>query len=132
MSISISMVKPIKSISESEVEHLIERRIDKIYVQREEVLSGKATCQAYKAVCDQGNLKPPISLNNNDKVHVYVRTDKQDVPTIALIRNGMLIARHDSMLSSDLATLRKQDFEPFTVVIDVDQAGANRKAIAVS
>jgi hypothetical protein len=38
---------------------------------------------------------------------------------IVLIRNGMLIARHDKMLANEINSLRKnEDFEPFSVVIN--------------
>jgi len=40
-----------------------------------------------------------------------------------LVRNGMLIARHDSMLSPNMDSLRKNtDYEPFFAVIDIDKS----------
>ena len=109
-----------KPIDISAVESIIEEKKDSRRAMGENILSGKATYHALKAVID-GDQKE-IILSNSDKVHVCVRTDKDADPAIVLIRNGMLIARHDSMLSSDMNALRKAtNFEPFTAVIDVDK-----------
>ena len=110
-----------KLLNLSKIESIIETKKDKKNARGETILSGKATFHALKAVTD-GEQKT-ITLGKSDKVHVYIQPDDKEAdPTIALIRNGMLIARHDSMLSRDMEGLRKtSDFKPFTVVIDIDQ-----------
>jgi len=111
--------KPMKSIGQTEVEALIASRKDGKRAMGENILSGKAVHQAWDAV----NEKPTkVKLSNGDLVYVYIKTVGDSTPTITLIRNGMLIARHDTMLSDDMNNLRKnEDVEPFTAVIDVYQ-----------
>lgn len=110
---------PVKTISESEVESLIASRKERKRAMRENILPGKAVYQAWNAVKEE---QTKIDLSNGEKVYVCIKTDSDSIPTITLIRNGMLIARHDSMLSDDMNSLRKsENVEPFTAVIDVAQ-----------
>ncbi|MDD9875242.1 MAG: hypothetical protein OXU22_06885 [Gammaproteobacteria bacterium] len=113
--------QPSKSIRESEVESLIASRKEGKRAMRENILSGKAVYQALDAVVGKENQKQ-IKLRNGELVYVCIKTDSDSIPTITLIRNGMLIARHDTMLSDDMNNLRKnENVEAFTAVIDVDQ-----------
>jgi len=113
--------QPVKSISENEVESLIASRKEGKRAMGENILSGKAVHQAWHAVCGAENQKQ-IRLGNGESVYVCIKTDRDSVRTITLIRNGMLIARHDTMLSDDMNSLRKdENIEAFTAVIDVDQ-----------
>ena len=113
--------QPVKSISESEVESLIALRKEGKRAMGENILSGKAVHQAWHAVFGAENQKQ-IRLSNDESVYVCIKTDRDSIPTITLIRNGMLIARHDTMLSDDMNNLRKnENIEAFTAVIDVDQ-----------
>ncbi len=106
-----------KCIDIDEVESIIKSKKDVKRARGENILSGKSVYQALQAVLTD---QQEITLSNSDKVHVYIKTDKETDSAIVLIRNGMLIARHDSMLSRDMDGLRKtSDFEPFTAVIDV-------------
>lgn len=106
-----------KFINIDEVESIIKSKKDVKRARGENILSGKSVYQALQAVLTD---QQEITLSNSDKVHVCIKTDKETDPAIVLIRNGMLIARHDSMLSRDMDGLRKtSDFEPFTAVIDV-------------
>jgi len=110
---------PVKIISESEVESLIASRKEGKRAMGENILPGKAVYQAWNAVKEA---QTKIELSNGEKVYVCIKTDSDSIPTITLIRNGMLIARHDSMLSDDMNSLRKsENVEPFTAVIDVAQ-----------
>ena len=107
-----------KYIDIDEAQSIIKSKKEVRRAKGENILSGKAVYQALQAVVTGD--QPEITLSNSDKVHVCVKTDKETDPAIVLIRNGMLIARHDSMLSRDMEGLRKtSDFEPFTAVIDV-------------
>ena len=109
-----------KFIDINETEFLIENQKDGRNATGERILSGKMVHQALRAV--MVGKKRMISLSNSDKVHVDIQTDRESDPAIVLIRNGMLIARHDSMLSRDMNGLRQTpDFEPFTAVIDINQ-----------
>ena len=109
-------------ISDKEVEQLIACKKDNQRAKGENILSGKAVYQAWQAVKEN---QKTIELSNSDKVHVCIKSDKNANSVIVLIRNGMVVARHDSMLSKDIDGLRKDpDFQPFTVVIDVDKHDA--------
>jgi len=111
--------RPVKSIGQAEVEALIASRKERKRAMGENILSGKAVHQAWDAVKEK---QKEIDLSNGEKVYVCIKTAGDSTPTITLIRNGMLIARHDTMLSDDMNNLRKnEDVEPFTAVIDVDQ-----------
>ena len=109
-----------KFIDMDKTESIIENKKDGKNAKRESILSGKMVHQALQAVM-YGD-KRIISLSNSDKVQVDIKTDRESDPAIVLIRNGMLIARHNTMLSRDMNGLRKtSDFEPFTAVIDINQ-----------
>ena len=120
-----------KEISYDEVERLIEGRKEEQRKKGENILSGKAVYQAWQAVV-KGHVANSndqeikiIKLKNFDKVHVFIKNDSNTNSTVVLVRNGMVIARHDSMLSRDIDQLRKDpSFQPFTAVIDVDQEDA--------
>jgi len=116
--------QPVKPIGLTEVESLIASRMEGKVARGENILSGKAVHQALEAVVGKENQKQ-IRLSNGESVYVCIKTDSDSVRTITLIRNGMLIARHNSMLSNDMENLRKnENVEPFTAVIDVDQGDA--------
>ena len=113
-----------KTIENDAVASLLANKKENQRATGESILSGKAVYQAWQTVMDAGSQKE-INLANNDKVHVYIKNDIEANSTIVLIRNGMVIARHDSMLSNDMDWLRKDSrFESFTAVIDVDQHSA--------
>ena len=113
-----------KEISDSEVDQLISGNKDGRRRTGDDILSGKAVHQAWQAVKEAGTLKK-IELSNADKVHVCIKSDPAADSVVVLIRNGMVIARHDSMLSKHMDTLRKNtDFVPFTLIIDVDDDDA--------
>ena len=110
-------------INDEKVKCLIENQKDVKRAMGENILSGQAVHQAWQAVMANGQKN--VTLKNGDNVHLYIKTNSESDSTIALIRNGMLIARHDSMLSNDMKGLRKNpNFENFTAVIDVDQEDA--------
>ena len=85
------------------------------------ILSGQAVWQSYLAVKEKDFLKK-IRLENGDVVHVYVKSTPDIVESsVALIRSNMLVARHDSMISTEFDSLRKNwEYSPFALVIDVD------------
>lgn len=113
-----------KEISDDVVNHLIESRKNNLRKRGDDILSGKAVHQAWLAVKEDGT-QHDIILANKDKVHVCIKSDSDVDSAIILVRNGMVIARHDCMLSSDMNNLRKDTgFEPFTAVIDVDDRNA--------
>ena len=124
LSVTVHQDGDTKEISDDAVNRLIESRKDKLRKQGDDILSGKAVHQAWQAVKDDGT-QHDITLTNGDKVHVCIKSDSDVDSTIVLIRNGMVIARHDCMLSSHMNDLRKNtSFEPFTTVIDVDDQSA--------
>lgn len=108
------------SIEKNDIERLLSQQQDKANRTGDSVLSGQAVYQAWLSVKDGG--QENITLDNEDKVCVHINNKIDSNSTIALIRNGMLIARHDKMLSTHLENLRKNDgFEPFSIVINVDE-----------
>ena len=111
-----------REISDDAVEQLIAARKSNKRAQGENILSGSAVYQAWQAVKEK---QSTILLSNNDKLHVCIKNDSDADSVIVLIRNGMVVARHDSMLSTDIDGLRKdQSFQPFTAVVDVDKQDA--------
>lgn len=106
-----------------EVERLIASKKDQKIRKKENILSGKSVYQAWQAVPSTNLKKIPIS--NGEKIHVYIKNDETSDSVIVLVRNGMVVARHDSMLSPHIKQLRKNsDYEPFTAVIAVDSQNA--------
>lgn len=113
-----------KAISTDEVERLIALKETNQRAITGSVLSGKSVHQAWRAVKENDTQKT-IELSNSDVVYVCIQSDQHASPAIILVRNGMVIARHDHMLSDHMNDLRKNpDFMPFTAVIDVDQEKA--------
>lgn len=113
-----------KAISYDEVDRLVASKKDFRRARGESILSGKTVYQAWQTV-KENNTQKIIELSNSDRVYVYIKSDRNSDPAIVLIRNGMVIARHDSMLSPDMDALRKNpSLEPFTAVIDVDKQDA--------
>ena len=113
-----------KAISYDEVDRLVASKKDFKRARGESILSGKTVYQAWQTV-KENNTQRIIELSNSDRVYVCIKSDRNSNPAIVLIRNGMVIARHDSMLSPDMDALRKNpSLEPFTAVIDVDKQDA--------
>ena len=113
-----------KSITDDKVENLIAQHKENKRARGENILSGEAVYQAWRTIIEK-DTQNQIKLSNGEKVEVYIKSDRQYNSAIVLIRSGMVIARHDSMLSTHMDRLRKNtDFEPFTAVIDVDKDNA--------
>jgi len=108
------------SIDESNIDELLERSQGNKRALDGSVLCGSDTYQVWLAVKnDKG--KKIIILDNGDKVFVHIRNNIETNSVIALIRNGMLISRHDKILSNEINNLRKDEsFEPFSVIINID------------
>ncbi|MDD9860022.1 MAG: hypothetical protein OXU40_06195 [Nitrospira sp.] len=113
-----------RTISDDDVERLITDKKDNKRATGGRILSGEAVKRAWEAVGGTDTRKT-IKLKNSETVHVFITNDDYPKSVIILVRNGMVIARHDNMLSSDLYGLRQaSEFKPFTAVIDVDRAYA--------
>lgn len=126
LTIKIHKENNIVLIDDAKVEKILksEKSRKRVNHKNGEVLSGKAVWQAWLTVQEEGN-RHIIKLDNNDDVYVYIKTGNDMVSTVALIRNDMLVARHDSMITPCMNNLRQNsDFEPFTIVIDVNQESA--------
>ena len=123
LSITIHKNGSSETISIAEMEKLIDRHKTEKNRKGNNILSGKAVYQALHAVLDQGTQKTiPI---DSEEVHVYIKTDPDFNSVIVLVRNGMVVARHDSMLSTAINDLRGgSKFESFAAVIDVSSQSA--------
>ncbi len=109
------------SIDKSDIERLLEKQQDSKRATDDSILSEQDVYQSWIAVKDD-DCKKEIELNNGEKVCVHIKNNIDSASVIVLIRNGMLIARHDNMLSNDINNLRKnEDFEPFSIVINVEK-----------
>jgi hypothetical protein len=118
LEVNIHQNNELTKIDDEKLENLLSSKKDKS-TARDAILSGKNTYQAYQAVQKSPN---QIKLRNKDTVHIYNANKIESSSCICLVRNGMLIARHDNMLSTHISNLRKnEDFESFIVVIDVDK-----------
>jgi hypothetical protein len=110
-----------KSIDKNDIDGLLEKNKDNKRAMDNNILCGSDVYQAWLAVKDDEH-KSKIDLDNGDEVCVYIRNNIETNSVIVLIRNGMLIARHDKMLVNEINSLRKnEDFEPFSMVINVDE-----------
>ena len=119
LSITIHKNGDSKKISYDEMERLAAKHKTEKNRKGDSILSGKAVYQALYTVRGQSTQKV-ITLTNSEEVHVCIKTDPDFDSAIVLVRNGMVVARHDSMLSTAIEGLRKNSkFEPFTAVIDV-------------
>lgn len=108
-------------IEKIDIDRLLEAQQDGKIATGDSILSGQAIYQAWLAVKDD-NYRKEITLNNGEKVCIHIKNNTDSASVIVLIRNGMLIARHDNMLSASINNLRKnEDFEPFSIVINVDE-----------
>ncbi len=110
-----------ESIDKSDIEKLLEKKQGNKRAIDGNILCGSDVYQAWLAVKDDKH-KFKIELDNGDEVRIHVRNNIETDSVIVLIRNGMLIARHDKMLANEINSLRKnENFEPFSVVINVDE-----------
>ncbi len=108
-----------KTISCTDIDKLVAGRKDQPNKQGDAILSGKAVHQAWLAVKEDKN-RHEIILDDHNKVDVFIKTDSDADTTIVLVRSGMVVARHDCMLSNHMMQLRNNTkFEPFTAVINV-------------
>jgi hypothetical protein len=115
----------VSTINNSDIENLLSGSKDKKRATRDSILSGSDVYQLWLNVKDT-NSKQEIDLSNGNKVCVHIKSNIETSSVIALVRNGMLIARHDKMLSRDMNNLRKnENFEPFSIVINVDDLDCN-------
>ena len=125
MTVRVNNFGRVTNIDAQFANRLIEQFKDGKNAMGDAILSGRAVHQVWSAFRGDDH-QIDINIGNADLVKVHVCTDPQAYDsTIVLVRNGMLIARHDSMFSDDIKNLRKSgDFEKFTAVIDVDQKSA--------
>lgn len=114
------------SIDNSDIERMLFSSKNGKTARGDSILSGSDIYQLWLTVKDE-SLKQEISLDNGDKVCVHIRNNIETNSVVALVRNGMLIARHDKMLSNQINNLRKnEDFEPFSIVINVDDSDCSQ------
>lgn len=112
------------SIENSDIDNILLASKDKKTATGGNILSGSDTWQLWLTVKDN-DCKQEIILDNGDKVCVHIRNNIETNSAIAMVRNGMLIARHDGMLSTHINTLRQNsgfDFEPFSILINIDDS----------
>jgi len=110
------------SIDNNDIERMLEKSKDGKRALGDSILSGSDIYQLWLTVKDN-DLQQEIDLNNGDKICVHIRNNIETNSVVALVRNGMLIARHDKMLSNHINNLRNnEDFEPFSIVINIDDS----------
>ena len=121
LEVNIHHNNKLTEINNKKLESLLHSRKNKSNAKNA-ILSGQYFYQAYQTI---QNSQDTIELKNKDKVYIHSASKINSSSCICLVRNGMLIARHDNMLSTHINNLRKnEDFEPFMVVIDVDKSDA--------
>lgn len=126
LSISVERGLASYSIDNSDIERMLKNQKDGKIASGDSILSGSDIYQLWLTVKDN-DLKQEIDLDNGDKVCIHIRNNIETNSVVALVRNGMLIARHDKMLSNDINNLRKnEDFEPFSIVINVDDSSCGQ------
>lgn len=108
------------TIDEKDIDRILIKNQDSKRAMGDNILSGSDVYQLWLTVKDESH-KKKIDLKNGDSVCVHVRNNIETASVVALIRNGMLIARHDKMLANHMNNLRlNENFEPFSIVINVD------------
>lgn len=127
MNVTVSGNGKKTDINDDRIDKLIAHEKDEKRVKpgSDNILSGEAVYWAHQTVMAEASQKTLV-LSNGDKAQVYINNDVDSSgSTIVLIRNGMVIARHDSMLSPAMNNLRRSDdYKPFMAVVDVDQKDA--------
>lgn len=123
LSVTIHSENGEKRIDSEKAEILINANKESKAARGDNILSGKAVYHCWHNV---KNAKPvEIVLDRKNTVAVYIKKDVDADSAVALVRNGMLIARHDSMRSSQIDSLRKSsEYESFTMVIDLNHQDA--------
>ena len=114
---------PSIEITPKKVGELLEKEKEKEKKRKRNdmVLTGDEAHKAWRTIASDDR-KKNITLPNKDEVDVYIENNAEDTDssTIVLIRNGMVVARHDCMTPA-IANLRNDvNFLCFTAVIDVD------------
>ena len=107
-------------INEQDIERLLEKNKEGKIASGDKILANQYIYQSWLTVKDK-DCKKYIELDNGDKVCTHIRNNIETDSVIALIRNGMLIARHDRALSKHLNNLRNDYFEPFSIIINIDK-----------
>ena len=126
LSISVDRGIASYSIDNNDIERMLYNSKDGKMASGDSFLSGSDIYQLWLTVKDN-DLKQEIDLDNGDKVCIHIRNNIETNSVVALVRNGMLIARHDKMLSNHINNLRKnEDFEPFSIVINVDDSSCGQ------
>jgi len=110
------------TIDEKDIDRILGKKQDSKRAMGDSILSGSDIYQLWLTVKNK-EFRQEIILSNGDKFCVYIRNNIDTGSVVALIRNGMLIARHDKMLSNHINNLRmNEDFEPFSIVINIDDS----------
>lgn len=109
------------------INQILDKKKDRVNRYGENVLSGEQAHFALRAIRNGTRHQIEVIEKTKDsernKIHVYIGTSGEQRSTVSLIRNGMLIARHDDILSisQDLYHLRNNSsFVPFSLVIEVN------------
>jgi len=105
------------SIQKSDIERILVERKHLTRKKPNQVLSGEATYQAWQTV-NNFESKKIINLTNNDNVTIYLENDSEYPSSACVVRDGMLICRHDSMITKEFNKLRSNSgYKQFCLVI---------------
>ena len=122
--ISVSITTPEKNhlIEKDSLEKILFDRQDGKRAQKEAVLADKYVYQSWLTVRD--GEEHSIELENGEKVNIYISNNIEADSVIAIARGGMLVARHDSMLSTHMENLRKEGspYESFSLFINIEES----------
>ena len=111
---------PSIEITSKKVGELLGEEKEKKRKRNDMVLTGDEAYKAWITIASDDR-KKSITLPNKDEVDVYIENKADtDSSTIVLIRNGMVVARHDCMTPAITKLRNDADFLCFTAVIDVD------------
>ena len=105
------------SIEKSDIERLLVKRKHFTRKKTNQVLSGEATYQAWQTV-NNFESKKIAKLSNGDEVVYYLDKDSEFPSSASLVRDGMLICRHDSMVTKEFDKLRNNSgYKQFCLVM---------------
>lgn len=111
-----------KQINKDYIGQILEHKKDEKNTNSNNILSGRDLYILWEVIQNKDTrTKKEIIIDDKNTVTIYIKNKIETNSFIALVRKGMLIARHDNMLSKSINNLRKDaNFEFFCAVISVD------------
>jgi len=107
------------TIEKSDIERILSKRKSNTRRTGSQVLSGEATYQAWQTV-NNFECRNSAKLSNGDEVIYFLDKDSEFPSSASLVRDGMLICRHDKMVTKEFDKLRNNsNYKQFCLVMSL-------------